>query len=328
MARPKKQNADYFPHDKGMRNERKIKAVRNRFGLTGYAVYSMILEVITDCEGFVVVIDSVEMELLAGDFDIDSSLLQEIINYFLKLDIIQDLGDDRYTCEKLVYDLTPLLKKREEMRRKRNKPKEEKKELSGIVEEQTPPEEGLCDTNGICAPQTPHSIVKYSIGEYSIEENNNNSLSPREENGNSSSLKSSCSKKEKSSAKKEKKNPTETPGVKEYSPEAAADEITDYYRRQPHAKRAIMERASFREEGKMTFESEIYALCCHHADNPYWKGKYMNLLSKEVPIWLKRASEYSKTKRRKPSSRGKGRSRSALANVKNDFSGPLPEHYK
>jgi hypothetical protein len=33
MARPLKNNADYFPHDNDMRNDEKILALRRKFGL-------------------------------------------------------------------------------------------------------------------------------------------------------------------------------------------------------------------------------------------------------------------------------------------------------
>jgi|GEM_PF-5844362 len=47
MARPIKNSCDYFPHDKDMRNHKKIKAIRTKYGITGYAIWSMILEHLT-----------------------------------------------------------------------------------------------------------------------------------------------------------------------------------------------------------------------------------------------------------------------------------------
>lgn len=38
MARPNKNNAEYFSHDADMRNDVKVKALRRRFSHTGYAV--------------------------------------------------------------------------------------------------------------------------------------------------------------------------------------------------------------------------------------------------------------------------------------------------
>ena len=54
MARPKKNNADYFSHDADMRNHRKMKAIRAKFGLEGYAIWNMVLEVLSNAELFIV----------------------------------------------------------------------------------------------------------------------------------------------------------------------------------------------------------------------------------------------------------------------------------
>lgn len=50
MARPQKNNADYFSHDNSMRNNRKIKALRTKHGVFGYGVWCMLLEYLTSCE--------------------------------------------------------------------------------------------------------------------------------------------------------------------------------------------------------------------------------------------------------------------------------------
>jgi len=90
MARPKKENADYFSHDADMRNDNKIKAVRRKFGLKGYAIWCMILEHLTDCNSFNYEITDLNIELMAGDFDIDPIELKEIINYFISLKLLEE----------------------------------------------------------------------------------------------------------------------------------------------------------------------------------------------------------------------------------------------
>jgi len=52
MARPKKLNADYFPHDVDRRNDLKIKALRTKFGFKGYACWCMMLEHLGNCNYF------------------------------------------------------------------------------------------------------------------------------------------------------------------------------------------------------------------------------------------------------------------------------------
>jgi hypothetical protein len=89
MARPKKFNAEYFSHDADMRNDSKIKAVRRRFGLKGYAVWNMILELLTDTDYFEYEWNDLNIELAAGDFDIEPEELKQIIEYFLQLELLQ-----------------------------------------------------------------------------------------------------------------------------------------------------------------------------------------------------------------------------------------------
>lgn len=81
MARPIKNNADYHSHDSNMRNDIKIKALRRKYNITGYAIYNMMLEVLTDSEFFEYEWNDFNIEMLSGDFEIEPELLKEIINY-------------------------------------------------------------------------------------------------------------------------------------------------------------------------------------------------------------------------------------------------------
>lgn len=88
MARPKKDNADYFSHDADMRNDNKLKAVRRKFKNEGYAIWNMLLEHLTDCDFFEYEYNDLNIELLSGDFDIDPKLLKEMIDYFILLNLL------------------------------------------------------------------------------------------------------------------------------------------------------------------------------------------------------------------------------------------------
>lgn len=92
MARPTKNNAEYFSHDAGMRNDPKIRALRKRFpascGTCGYSVYNMLLEVLTATDFFQLEIDEMQLELLAGDFDTDAQTLQDIISFSVKIKLL------------------------------------------------------------------------------------------------------------------------------------------------------------------------------------------------------------------------------------------------
>ena len=100
MARPKKNNADYFSHESEMRNDVKIKALRRKFSHTGYAVWNYLLEVLTDAEGFAIRWEELDIELYAADFDLDATELTEIVDECIRLDLL-NLKDGKLTCRNL-----------------------------------------------------------------------------------------------------------------------------------------------------------------------------------------------------------------------------------
>lgn len=113
MARPLKNNADYFPHDADMRNDPRIKAVRRKFGVEGYGIYSMFLEFLCDAEFFEFRNDSLSIELIAGDFDVSPERLTEVLEYCIKLDLFQVNRDSKIVdCKSLDNRLEALLSKR------------------------------------------------------------------------------------------------------------------------------------------------------------------------------------------------------------------------
>lgn len=87
MARPSKNNCDYFPHDNDMRNHVKVKAIRNKFK-NGYAIWVMFLEYLTSADGNVFEYSDLQFELLSGDFGFNSNEIKEVIDYALKLEMV------------------------------------------------------------------------------------------------------------------------------------------------------------------------------------------------------------------------------------------------
>jgi len=118
MARPKRNNADYFSHDAGMRDDPKVKALRNKFGITGYAVYAMMLEVLTGSDFFKRDIDDIEIEILSADFGIDGELFKEILSYMVRLRLLQTADNCGYLSQKLTERLQPVTDKRNNARKK------------------------------------------------------------------------------------------------------------------------------------------------------------------------------------------------------------------
>lgn len=100
MAKPIKQSAEYFYHDADMRNDIKIKALRRKYGVEGYAVWNFILETLTDSEGFQMAFTPLEQELLAADFEVSPDRLAEIVEYCCRLNLLQRSEDGSSVCSR------------------------------------------------------------------------------------------------------------------------------------------------------------------------------------------------------------------------------------
>lgn len=111
MARPKKDNAEYFPHDADMRNDDRVKAIRRRFKHTGYAIWIMVIEYLTARDFFQFEYNELTLELMAGDFDCEVKEIQDVISYCLTLGLLQQ-EDGFIRCKTLRNRLEPVLLKR------------------------------------------------------------------------------------------------------------------------------------------------------------------------------------------------------------------------
>ncbi|WP_321437136.1 DUF4373 domain-containing protein [uncultured Bacteroides sp.] len=111
MARPQKNNADYFSHDSDMRNDIKIKAVRNKFGVTGYTVWCMMLEYLTSCSDNVMPDDEITIELISGDFGVSVTEIKDVLNYCYLLGLLIHENNLIFSA-KLKERLAPIYEKR------------------------------------------------------------------------------------------------------------------------------------------------------------------------------------------------------------------------
>lgn len=93
MARPIKNNAEYFSHDADMRNDLKVKALRRKFGHMGYAVWCFILETLTGEDDFELDFSDIQQELLAADYDVTAEQLRQITNYCVDINLLQRSDD-------------------------------------------------------------------------------------------------------------------------------------------------------------------------------------------------------------------------------------------
>ena len=180
MARPLKNNADWFSHDADMRNNLKVKALRRRFGHEGYAVWCYLLEALTNADYFELKYDDLQKELLAADFNTTPEILDEIVSTCIKLGML-NIDDDRLYSEGMRERMSRLIESRKSVS-DRVKRFREKQRLSRVTIEQNK------NCNEDVTRYNPHSIVEYSIEDNSKENINNSlSISPSLESGGLSS---------------------------------------------------------------------------------------------------------------------------------------------
>lgn len=151
MARPKKNYCDYFPHDRDMRNHRKVKAIRTKFGPIGYAIWSMTLEYLTGIDGNEFEYSDVEFELMAGDFGVSAPEIQHIVDYCIKLEMLF-LNNGFIHSESLDERLKPVYEKRGT---NKDKSKKQLRVNGKFANNNTV-------FNGVSAPEMPQSKVKES----------------------------------------------------------------------------------------------------------------------------------------------------------------------
>jgi hypothetical protein len=111
-GRPQRHNADWFSHDCDMRNDKKILAIRRKYGLTGYAVYAMILETLTDCNHFRYKWDELNKELMAADFIVEREVFDEMMDYMIGTLALFVVEDGYLTSDKLIERMQFLADKR------------------------------------------------------------------------------------------------------------------------------------------------------------------------------------------------------------------------
>ena len=160
MARPTRTNAEYFYHPATFRNDRRVKAIRARYGACGYGLLLMLIELLTDADNTALPTDEMEIELLAGDL---SSTVEDVTNLIQAAEKVGLFGRNAagmLKCPQLDEWLAPVFDKRNRARNTPTPPK-----LSQPVTE-TP----------ITVTETPP--VKESTGENSTEQESKDVLTP------------------------------------------------------------------------------------------------------------------------------------------------------
>ncbi|GAB4017137.1 Lin1244/Lin1753 domain-containing protein [Spirosoma koreense] len=116
MARPSRNNADYFTHTADLRNDRRIKAIRARFGAAGYGLTLMIMEVLTNADFIQLSTEELEMELLAGDFGVSLTEIHSLLQLAEKIGFFARNEQGFLICPDLNKALEQVFEKRNRSR--------------------------------------------------------------------------------------------------------------------------------------------------------------------------------------------------------------------
>lgn len=94
-----------------MRDHKKIKAIRSKFGIAGYGIWVMTLEYLTGNDGNVFQYSDLEFELMSGDFGVSATEIRAVIDYCISLELLfNDKGFVK--SESLDERLSPVYEKR------------------------------------------------------------------------------------------------------------------------------------------------------------------------------------------------------------------------
>ena len=90
MARPAKEGLDYWPIDCGFFRDRKIRLLRNEFGVTGVYVVLLMLNKIYEGNGYYITWDEDECSLLAEECRQEFQVVNEVVKGCLRRSIFDD----------------------------------------------------------------------------------------------------------------------------------------------------------------------------------------------------------------------------------------------
>lgn len=71
-----------------MRNHKKVKAIRSKFGIAGYGIWVMLLEYLTGNDGNEFEYSDLEIELMSGDFGVSATEIRNVVDYCISLEML------------------------------------------------------------------------------------------------------------------------------------------------------------------------------------------------------------------------------------------------
>jgi uncharacterized protein DUF4373 len=90
MARPRKNNADYFPHEANARHNLKMKALESKMGLIGYAIYIKFLEFLAGSDYYEIDLSKSYIKTsLPADLGCTEKEFDEFLDYAFELELLK-----------------------------------------------------------------------------------------------------------------------------------------------------------------------------------------------------------------------------------------------
>jgi len=118
MSRQKKLTADWFEHIATFRKRSELLAIRSRFKFDGYAIYTMLLEILCESPFYKISDSDISLEVIAADIGIidvnnlpDHNKLREYLQFFVKIQCFT-YSNGFYSSEYLKEVLQKLNEKR------------------------------------------------------------------------------------------------------------------------------------------------------------------------------------------------------------------------
>ena len=117
MARPRKNNADYFSHDADASMDEKIIYLESKFGMAGYAFYFKTLEALTRSENFIITnLDEIKMVIYAKRFGIAPDVMHQMITESVRIKAFTKDDNNNIFSEGLIKRMNPLIEARKKDR--------------------------------------------------------------------------------------------------------------------------------------------------------------------------------------------------------------------
>lgn len=95
MARPIKKGIDYFSHDVNMKEDIKIKLLRAKFGLTGYAVYNLLLEDIYK-NGYFLQLNEDYVLIFSSENNIEVEQFESMVEFMISRQLFSEVVYNKY----------------------------------------------------------------------------------------------------------------------------------------------------------------------------------------------------------------------------------------